>query len=76
MQLCSSGALVRNVCTCCCCSNFLNIIDYLNIYLSSSLYLFFVYVYLLICLCMLVVVRLAGHMAATTTELLVIWHAL
>jgi len=44
----------------------MNIIDYLNIYLSA---------YLFICLCMLVVV-LAGHMAATTAELLVIWYAL
>jgi len=44
-------------------NNFLNIIDYLNTYLS---------VYLFICFCMLVVV-LSSHIAATTAELLVIW---
>jgi len=44
-------------------SNFLNIIDYLNTYLS---------VYLFICFCMLAVV-LSSHIAATTAELLVIW---
>jgi len=63
-QLCSSGALVHNLCTCCCCSNVMDIIDYLNIYLS-------VYLFMFICLCMLVVLYYLA-ITAITAELLVI----
>jgi len=40
MQLCSSGAPVCNVSTCCCCSNFTNIIDYLRFYLFTCLFMY------------------------------------